>query len=72
MALDLHIKRIRRTPYKLVFSKDEVIGIFDHNKYVSKANMNDAHKDIMTQNRIDIFEKEVTSDDSIVEDSVKC
>ena len=62
MAIDLYIRRVRRTPYKLVFSKDEVIGVFDHNKYVSKANMNDKHKyvvgevmkgDIVTQNGIE-------------------
>ncbi len=40
-GIDLHIKRIRSTPYKLLYAGDKVIGIFDHNNYVSRANMDD-------------------------------
>jgi len=55
MAIDLHIKRIRNTPYKLVFSREEVIGMFDHNKYVSKDNMNETHKGVVEQHHADNF-----------------
>ena len=60
MAIDLHIKRIRCTPYKLVFSKDNIIGVFDHNRYISKSNMNDKHKDALSQHA-----EEVVKNDSI-------
>lgn len=58
VAIDLYIKRVRYTPYKLVFSKDEVIGLFDHNKYVSKAYMNDKHKDVVAK-QIEVKDEEV-------------
>ncbi|MDP2942812.1 MAG: hypothetical protein Q8O36_04825 [Candidatus Omnitrophota bacterium] len=62
MAIDLYIRRVRNTPYKLVLSREQIIGMFDHNKYISKANMKDKHKyvmgevmksDIVTQNGIE-------------------
>lgn len=60
MAIDLYIKRIRATPYKLVFSKDNIIGVFDHNKYISKSNLNNKHKDVLVQ-----YAEEVTKNDSV-------
>ena len=38
-GIDLQIKRIRNTPYKLLYSGARAIGIFDHNNYVSMANV---------------------------------
>lgn len=55
MAMDIHIRRIRNTPYKLVFSRNEVIGVFDHNRYVSKTNMNDAHKSVVARHHAGSF-----------------
>ena len=48
-GIDLQIKRIRSTPYKLLYAGARVIGIFDHNNYVSKANMNDSLKAIAAE-----------------------
>lgn len=38
-GIDLQIKRIRNTPYKLLYSGARAIGIFDHNNYVSMINV---------------------------------
>jgi hypothetical protein len=62
MTMDLHIRRIRCTPYKLVLSRERLIGVFDHNKYVSRANMNDKHKCVV---------EEVMGNDSITQDGSK-
>ena len=52
-SINLHIKRIRSTPYKLVYAGDEVIGIFDHNNYVSRANINDKLKHVVAEHYIE-------------------
>jgi len=46
-GIDLQIKRIRSTPYKLLYAGARVIGIFDHNNYVSRANMDDNLKAVV-------------------------
>ena len=52
-SINLHIRRIRSTPYKLVYAGDEVIGIFDHNNYVSRANMNDKLNHVVAERYIE-------------------
>ena len=52
-GIDLQIKRIRSTPYKLLYAGARVIGIFDHNNYVSRANMDDNLKAIIEEHYIE-------------------
>ena len=52
-SINLHIRRIKSTPYKLVYAGDEVIGVFDHNNYVSRANMNDKLKHVVAEHYIE-------------------
>lgn len=35
--MNLDIRRIRNTPYKLVIGKNhDILGVFDHNKFIRK------------------------------------
>lgn len=52
-GIDLYIKRIRNTSYKLLYVGHEVIGVFDHNNYVSRVNMNDKLKHVVAEHYIE-------------------
>ena len=52
-GINLHIKRIKNTPYKLLCAGPELIGVFDHNNYVSRANMNDKLKHVVAEHYIE-------------------
>ena len=52
-GIDLQIKRIRNTPYKLLYSGARAIGIFDHNNYVSMANVRGNIKAVVREHYIE-------------------
>jgi predicted RNA-binding protein len=43
MGLDIDVKKIKGSPYKVVLSKSKVIGIFDCNKFIEKKKMTGKH-----------------------------
>lgn len=48
--MEIHIRRIKGTPYKVVLGAGhEIIGAFDHGNYVSRENMNDKLKHTIGQ-----------------------
>jgi hypothetical protein len=53
--MDIHIKRVRDTPYKLVINGHEVVGIFEHDIFIARDNMNDKQKHIVAQHHADGF-----------------
>ena len=44
MGLDIDVKKIKGSPYKVVLSKSKVIGIFDCNKFIEKSKMTEKHQ----------------------------
>ncbi len=54
--MDIHIRRIKGTPYKVVVGMQEkIIGAFDHGFYVARENMDDRLKNAI----VEFCEKEV-------------
>jgi hypothetical protein len=49
--MELNVKKIHNTPYKLVLSNQKVVGLFerrDHKEmYVSKGSFSDGHKKLV-------------------------
>lgn len=58
--MEIHIRRIRGTPYKVVLGAGhEIIGAFDHGNYVSRDYMNDKLKHVIGQLHADTFSERI-------------
>lgn len=58
--MDIHIRRIRGTPYKIVLGAcHEILGAFDHGNYVSREHMNDKLRHVIGQFHAEVFSEEV-------------
>ena len=55
--MNLDIKRIKNTPYKLVIGKNyDILGVFDHNRFVRKEHIqNEEIKHLLDQFHADSF-----------------
>jgi hypothetical protein len=48
--MELDLRRLKDTPYKIVSSKGRVIGMFEYNKFVSAANLTERQKLLASKN----------------------
>jgi hypothetical protein len=44
--MDISIKRVKSSPYKLVVSSNKVVGLFESGKYIALENFNEKHIDV--------------------------
>lgn len=44
--MDIVLKKIKDSPYKLVMHEKKVIGLFDHGRYVDKKSFEEKHKEV--------------------------
>lgn len=51
--MDISTRCIKATPYKIVYSKKKVIGLFEYNKFISAGNFNEKHKILASEGFID-------------------
>jgi hypothetical protein len=47
--MDIHIRRVKNTPYKLVFNGSDIVGVFENNQFISRSNMNEKLKHVAAQ-----------------------
>ena len=59
--MEIHIRRIKGTPYKVVVgTSHEIIGAFDHGYYISRENMNDKLKHVIGQFHVEALSQEIS------------
>ena len=51
--MNLEIRRIKNTPYKVVLSGKNLIGIFDHGQYIKKDLINDKLKRFVNEHELE-------------------
>jgi len=47
--MDIHIRRVKNTPYKIVLNSTNVVGMFENNQFISRSNMDDKLKQVAAQ-----------------------
>ena len=59
--LNLNIRRVKGTQYKLVLSGWSIVGIFDNEVFYSKQGMTDIHKSVCEQWHAGTFKERMLS-----------
>ena len=45
--MDIAIKRVKSSPYKLVYTSDKVVGLFELGKFISARNFTEKHLSVI-------------------------
>ena len=41
--MDINVRKIKNSPYKLVYTKDKVVGLMDYGDFISRPNFSERH-----------------------------
>ena len=44
--MDIVLKKVKNSPYKLVMYEKKVIGLFDHGRYINRKSFEEKHKEV--------------------------
>ncbi len=47
--MNLHVGNIKGTPFSIVYTNNEMVGILEGDKYTARENMNDKQKHMASQ-----------------------
>ena len=59
--LNLSMRKVKGTSYKIVLSGWDIIGIFEREKFYSKKGMTSVQKEVATKFHADIFKEKFSS-----------